>query len=143
MPDPLQGKSTLEKIAIESLLNMCDSIETEDSLLDKNAQLMPVDRPPDIPIEPKDIIPTEPVNSESEPAAERALKIPAPNKGADTDKTEVLEEQGQGAENKTLPESTESTKPSQTKNKKKKQKWKKAKAKKSKPEKNWEQEWWN
>ena len=122
MPNPLQGKSTPEKIAIESLLNMCDSIETEGSLLDENAQLMPVDRPPDIPIEPKGIIPTEPVNSESEPAAERTLETPAPNKEADTDETEVLEEQGQGAENKTLPESTQSTKLTQTKNKKKKQK---------------------
>ena len=90
MPDPLQGKSTPENIAIESLLNMCDSTETEDSLLDENAQLMPVDRPPDIPIEAKGIMPTEPVNSESQPAAERALKIPAPNKEADTDETEVL-----------------------------------------------------
>ena len=62
LDDPLQGKTTLEKIAIETLLNMGDSIESEDPLLNENAQLMPVDRPPEIPIEPKGTIPTEPVN---------------------------------------------------------------------------------
>ena len=62
LDEPLQGKTTPEKITIEMLLNMGDSIESEDPLLNENAQLMPVDRPPEIPIEPKGTIPTEPVN---------------------------------------------------------------------------------
>ena len=65
--DPLQGKTTPEKIAIKTLLKMGDSIESEDPLLDENAQLMPVDRPLEIRIEPKGTIPTEPVNPESLP----------------------------------------------------------------------------
>ena len=67
LDDPLQGKSTLEKIAIEMLLNMGDSLQTEDPLLNENAQLMPVDKPLEIPIEPKGNILTELVNPEALP----------------------------------------------------------------------------
>ena len=87
--EALKGKTTPEKIAIEILLNIGDSLEYDDPDLNENALLMPVDRPPDIPIEPKGNIPTEPVNpeliqnSKSEP--------PTQPKGSDTDSTEILD----------------------------------------------------
>ena len=87
--DALQGKTTPEKIAIETLLNMGDSMEHDDPDLDENALLMPVDRPPDIPIEPKGIIPTQPVNPELPP--EPKSDTPPHSKGNDTDSTEILE----------------------------------------------------
>ena len=87
--EALQGKMTPEKIAIETLLNMTDSLEHDDPNLDDNALLMPVDRPPDIPIEPKGIIPTQPVNPELLP--EPRSDTPPPSKGNDTDSTEILE----------------------------------------------------
>ena len=85
----LQGKTTPEKIAIESLLNIGDSLEYEDHNLEENALLMPVDRPPSIPIEPKGVIPTEPVNPELSPVP--TSDIPPHSKGNDTDTTEILE----------------------------------------------------
>ena len=135
--DPLQGKSTPEKITIETLLNMGNSLETDDPLLDENAQLMPVDRPPEIPIKPKGDIPTEPVNPEAPPRV-----TPPPDKDTDTDKTEVLEptkeETGPdkitetGTKNK-VPMNSSKTDDSQTKSKKKKKKQKKTETKKPKP----------
>ena len=86
--DALQGKTTPEKIAIESLLNIGDSLEYEDHNLEENALLMPVDRPPAIPIEPKGVIPTEPVNPELTPVP--TSDTPPHSKGNDTDTTEIL-----------------------------------------------------
>ena len=85
----LQGKTTPEKIAIESLLNICDSLEYKDPNLEENALLMPVDRPPSIPIEPKGVIPTEPVNPELPPVP--TSDIPPHSKENDMDTTEILE----------------------------------------------------
>ena len=87
-PDPLQGKTTPEKIAIETLLNIHDSMEFDDPDLEENALLMPVDRPPDIPIEPKGDIPTQPVNPEIPPETETRLDTSPPLEGNDTDTTE-------------------------------------------------------
>ena len=87
--DALQGKTTPEKIAIESLLNIGDSLEYEDHKLEENALLMPVDRPPAIPIEAKGVIPTEPVNPELPPVP--TLDTPPHSKGNDMDTTEILE----------------------------------------------------
>ena len=50
---------------------------------------MPVDRPPAIPIEPKGVIPTEPVNPELPPVP--TSDTPPHSKGNDTDTTEILE----------------------------------------------------
>ena len=87
--DALQGKMTPKKIAIESLLNIGDSLEYEDHNLEENALLMPVDRPPAIPIEPKGVIPKEPVNPELPPVP--TSDTPPHSKGNNTDTTEILE----------------------------------------------------
>ena len=65
---------------------MGDSIEMDDPLLDENAQLMPEDRPPEIPIEPKGNIPTQPVNPELP-----VVTPPPPPIPTDDVDTEVLE----------------------------------------------------
>ena len=117
--DVLQGKMTPEKIAIETLLNMGDSMEYDDHSLDKNALLMPVDRPPDIPIEPKGTIPTQPVNPELPP--EPKLDTPLPSKGNDTDSTEILE----AGKHDSAAEGQQETIDAKTTTKKKKKKTKK------------------
>ena len=61
----------------------------DDLLLDENAQLMPVERPPEIPIEPKGEIPTQPVNPEL--PVMTPPPPPPPADDVDTDDTEVLE----------------------------------------------------
>ena len=137
----MHGKTTPEKITIETLLNMGDSLETDDplddSLLNKTAQLMPVDRQPEIPIEPKGDIPTEQVNPEAPPT----VAAPPPDNGTDTDETEVIdqtkEETGPDKNTEIEIENNVPVNPSkmdntQTKSKRKKKKWKKTKTKKPK-----------
>ena len=134
----LQGKSTPEKIAIETLLNVGDSLEADDPLLHENAQLMPFDRPPEIPIELKGVIPTVLLNPEALPT----VMIPHADKGTDTDETDVLEETKDDTEpNKTgnvaeniIPENSDKADKTQPKSKKKKKKQKKTKTKKTKHE---------
>ena len=116
--EALKGKTTPEKIAIETLLNIGDSLEYDDPDLNKNALLMPVDRPPDIPIEPKGNIPTEPVNPEV--SQNSKSDPPTQPKGSDTDSTEILEpvKLGNSADNEQL--TSEVKKPTRKRSKKSK-----------------------
>ena len=78
-PDLLQGKTA-----------MCDSMELQDPDLEENALLMPFDRPPDIPIEPRGLIPTQQVNPEM--TQESKMNTPLPlEEEDDTDATEIIE----------------------------------------------------
>ena len=116
--ESIKGITTPEKIAIETLLNMGDSLEYDDPDLDENALLMPVDRPPDISIEPKGNIPTEPVN----PEISQNSKSDPPNqsKGSDTDSTVIVEpvKLGNGVDNDQL--TPDVTKPTMRRSKKRK-----------------------
>ena len=116
--ESIKGITTPEKIAIETLLNMGDSLEYDNPELDKNALLMPVDRPPNIPIEPKEKIPTEPVNPEISPNPKS--DPPTQSKGNDTDSTEIVEpaKLRNSADNDQL--TSDVTKPTMSRNKKRK-----------------------
>ena len=129
-PDLLQGKTIPEKIAIDTLLNLCDSMEFDDPDLEDNALLMPVDRPPEIPIEPKGDIPTQPVNPEIPPEAESKSDTPSPLEGNNTDTTEIIEatKQISVTEDQSKPDDTKNpNKKRNRKNKKRNKKKKKAK----------------
>ena len=128
--DLLQGKTIPEKIAVETLLNMCDSMEFDDPDLEENALLMPVDRPPEIPIEPKGDIPTQPVNPEIPPEAEKKSDIPPPLEGNDTDTAEIIESTKQISvtEDQSKPDDTK--KPNKKRNRKNKKRTKKRKKQK-------------
>lgn len=114
--ESIKGITTPEKIAIETLLNMGDSLEYDDPELEENALLMPVDRPPNIPIEPKGNIPTEPVNPEI--SQNSTTDPPTQSKGSDTDTTEIIEpaKLGNGADKEQ--KTTDFEKPSKSRNKK-------------------------
>ena len=129
--DLLQGKTTLEKITVETLLNMCDSMEFDDPELEENALLMPVDRPPEIPIEPKGDIPTQPLNPEIPLEADTKPDTPPPLEENDMDTTVIIEATNQISvtEDQSKPDDTK--KPSKKRNRRNKKKTKKKKKSKT------------